>query len=143
MNRILFGKGLLSMPSIACEGQALVTDQPITFLGFVDKETGEIVEDGHPLNGEKLDNKIFIFPKGIGSTVAPYVLVNLKRNNCAPRAIINRESDSGTIAGASTSRIPLIYRLNMDPTEIIKSGDWIKINVDSGKATVEIIPIKD
>ena len=136
----LHGTGLRSMGSLDCEGEALVTTQPITFLGFVDRKTGKIVEKNHELNGQTLKNKIFVFPKGIGSTVAPYVLVNLKKNNVAPIAIINRESDSGTVAGASTSRIPMVYRLDQDPTKIIQTGNWVRISIISGSATIEVIP---
>ena len=135
---VLSGSGLRSLGSLFCEGEALVTSQPITFLGFIDKTTGEVVEKDHELYGNKLENKIFVFPKGIGSTVAPYVLVNLKKNNVAPIAIINRESDSGTVAGASTSRIPMVYQLDQDPTSVIQSGDWIKISIDKGKAKITV-----
>lgn len=132
------GLGLRSLQNITVEGEALVTKSPITFLGFVNKETGEIVEKDHELFGQSIKNKIFVFPRGIGSTVAPYVLINLKMNNAAPLAIINRESDSGTVAGASASRIPMVYRLDGDPVEIIKNGQKVKLTIKDGKATIEI-----
>ena len=136
---ILNGLGLRSLQNMSIEGDALVTKLPITFLGFVDKQTGEIVEKEHELYGKSIKNKIFVFPRGIGSTVAPYVLINLKRNNVAPLAIINRESDSGTVAGASASRIPMVYRLDGDPVELIKNGQKIKIKIENGKATIELV----
>ena len=136
---ILKGLGLRSLQNVTVEGEALVTTSPITFLGFVDKETGEIVEKEHELYGKTIKNKIFVFPRGIGSTVAPYVLINLKRNGAAPRAIINRESDSGTVAGASASRIPMVYRLDSDPTTTIKNGQKLKIKIENGQAKIEII----
>lgn len=136
----LNGIGLRSMKNISIEGEVLVTDTPITFLGFVDKDTGEIVDKEHPLFGKSIKNKIFVFPKGIGSTVAPYVLINLRRNNAAPLAIINRESDSGTVAGASASRIPMVYRIKQgDPTSILKSGSKIKIVITNGNAEIEVL----
>ena len=67
------GKGLESQKEWDITGEALVTDVPITFLGFVNRETGTIEEEGHPLDGVSMANKILIFPKGSGSTVAPYV----------------------------------------------------------------------
>ena len=136
---ILKGLGLRSLQNITVEGEALVTNSPITFLGFVNKETGEIVEKEHELYGKSIKNKIFVFPRGIGSTVAPYVLINLKRNNSAPLAIINRESDSGTVAGASASRIPMVYRLDKDPVASIQTGQKIRIEINNGQATIEII----
>lgn len=136
---ILKGLGLRSLQNITIEGEALVTKSPITFLGFVNKETGEIVEKEHELFGQSIKNKIFVFPRGIGSTVAPYVLINLKRNNVAPLAIINRESDSGTVAGASACRVPMVYRLDKDPLEIIKNGQKLKLTIKDGNATIELL----
>ena len=136
---ILKGLGLRSLQNITLEGEALVTSSPITFLGFINKETGEIVEKEHELYGQTIKDKIFVFPRGIGSTVAPYVLINLKRNNAAPLAIINRESDSGTVAGASASRIPMVYRLNADPVKTIKNGQKLRMKIENGNATIEIL----
>lgn len=136
---IITGIGLRSLQNITIEGEALVTDSPITFLGFVNKETGEIVEKEHELYGKSIKDKIFVFPRGIGSTVAPYVLINLKRNNSAPLAIINRESDSGTVAGASASRIPMVYRLDKDPIVNIKTGQKLKITISNGQANIEVL----
>ena len=133
---ILEGFGLRSLRNITIEGEALVTKTPITFLGFVDKESGIIVDKEHELFGQSIKNKIFVFPRGIGSTVAPYVLINLKKNNCHPLAIINRESDSGTVAGASASRIPMVYRLDKDPLVTIKTGQKVKIEIVDGKAKI-------
>ena len=136
---ILKGLGLRSLQNITLEGEALVTSSPITFLGFINKETGEIVDKEHELYGQTIKDKIFVFPRGIGSTVAPYVLINLKRNNAAPLAIINRESDSGTVAGASASRIPMVYRLDADPVSTIKNGQRLRVKIENGKATIEIL----
>ena len=136
---ILKGLGLRSLQNITLEGEALVTSSPITFLGFINKETGEIVDKEHELYGQTIKDKIFVFPRGIGSTVAPYVLINLKRNNAAPLAIINRESDSGTVAGASASRIPMVYRLDADPVTTIKNGQKLRMKIENGNATIEIL----
>ena len=71
------GRGLPSQGDFTITGEAFVTDAPITFLGFVNRETGVIEEPGHPADGQSMAGKIAIFPRGIGSTVAPYVLLEL------------------------------------------------------------------
>lgn len=136
MRLTMEGVGLRSMKNITLEGQVLVTSKPITLLGFVDMDTGNIVDEKHPLYSQSIKDKIFVFPRGIGSTVAPYVLINLRKNNTAPLAIINRESDSGTVAGASASRIPMVYRLNQDPISVLQTGDIVKISIKNGKAMI-------
>ena len=101
------GKGLESQSEWEITGEALVTDVPITFLGFVNRETGTIEEEGHPLDGISMANKILIFPKGSGSTVAPYVLLGLFYNGNGPKAIINTDLDQQTIPACSLLAVPL------------------------------------
>ncbi|MFW9930038.1 MAG: aconitase X swivel domain-containing protein [Candidatus Thorarchaeota archaeon] len=129
------GIGLRSFGNYSVEGEAIVTDQPITLLGFVDHTNGKIVEKDHPLNGQSIKNKIFIYPRGLGSTVGPYVLLNLRDFNTAPLAILNRESDQGTVSGCSVARIPLAYQLDVTK---FKDGNWIKVKFSNGKAIVEV-----
>jgi predicted aconitase with swiveling domain len=119
-------------------GEAIVTKNPITLLGFVDPKTGEITEAEHDLNGQSITDKIFVFPRGVGSTVGPYTLINLMKNGKGPLAIINRESDQGTVAGCSVARIPLAYGFEQDPTKFISSGDKVTIKFESGTSKVQI-----
>ena len=132
------GKALRSMGRLEVSGEALVTKNPITLLGFVDPKTGEITEDGHDLNGQSITDKIFVFPRGVGSTVGPYTLINLMKNKKGPLAIINRQSDQGTVAGCSVARIPLAYGFEQDPTIFISSGDKVIIKFESGTSRVQI-----
>jgi predicted aconitase with swiveling domain len=126
------------MGSLQISGEAIVTKTPITLLGFVDPKTGNITEESHDLNGQCITGKIFVFPRGVGSTVGPYTLINLVKNDKGPIAIINRESDQGTVAGCSVARIPLAYGFKEDPTDIIKTGDKVRISFESGKSLITI-----
>ena len=136
--RTLHGKGLMSLGKMRVEGEAVVTTEPITFLGFLDSETGQVTKKGSELDGVSIAGKVFVFPRGVGSTVGPYVLVNLARNGLAPTAMINRESDSGTVAGASVAGIPLVYRLEEDPITFIRTGDHVIISLNNGDAEVTV-----
>ena len=57
--RVVTGKG----KGILC-GTALVTTEPICFLGGVDVKTGNITEQGHPLYGACIKDTILVFPTG-------------------------------------------------------------------------------
>ena len=71
------GLGIPSQDEWSITGKALVTDVPITYLGYVNRDTGVIEEPGHPLDGIKIADKVLVYPKGSGSTVAPFVLMGL------------------------------------------------------------------
>ncbi|RZD35473.1 MAG: hypothetical protein CXT75_08000 [Methanobacteriota archaeon] len=136
---IINGKGLKSQSEWVVEGEALVTDVPITFLGFVNRNTGVIEEEGHPINGKTMANKILIFPKGSGSTVAPYVLLGLFYNGNGPIAIINTDLDQQTIPACSLLGIPYAHSFNDNPCQTVNNGDKIRLKLNNGNVKLEAL----
>ena len=133
------GKGLQSQEEWIVEGEALVTDVPITFLGFVNRNTGTIEEEGHPINNQSMAGKILIFPKGSGSTVAPYVLLELFYNGNGPKAIINTDLDQQTIPACSLLGVPYAHSFSEDPCQAINSGDKIRFKLSDGNVKLECL----
>jgi len=113
-------------------GIALVSPEPIGFLGGVDPETGIIVERGHPLEGRSVTGRVLVFPTGKGSTVGSYVLYRLAANRLAPAAIINAESEAIVAVGAIISDIPMV-----DQVDITRFRDGDLVTVDGGKIIIE------
>ncbi len=136
MKIVLRGEGLRGLKNPRVEGEALVTQMPISFLGFIDPNTGKVIQKGHELEGKSIKGKILVFSTGIGSTVGSYVLINLANRGLAPKAIIQRASDTVTLVGAVIGEIPLVHRLEKDPLTVIEDGD--RVIVDSEKGIVEI-----
>ena len=119
------------------EGEAIVTKQLVSFLGGVDPDKGIVVERGHELEGQSITNKVLVFPRGKGSTSGPYVIYKMSKRKTAPSAIINVNAEPIIAVGAAMGSIPMVDRLDQDPLEIIKTGDYVKVDGDEG--TVEII----
>ena len=117
----------------SAKGPALISGEPLSFLGGVDPKTGEIIEEGHPLKGENVKGKILIFPHGKGSTVGSYVMLGLSKNNKAPAGIINLEAEPIIIVGAIISKIPMVDRPAKDIFQIVKNGDILEIDGTKGK----------
>lgn len=115
-------------------GTALVSEKTISFYGGVDPNTGVIVEKGHDLEGKSIAGKVFVFPKGSGSTVGSYTLLRLKKNGKAPLAIVNRECETIVAVGAIISDIPCVDNIEVSK---IKTGQKVKVDGDSG--TVELL----
>lgn len=119
------------------EGKAVVTAQPLSFLGGVDPERGVIMDLKHELYGVSIVGSVLTFPQGKGSTVGSYVMYELKRNGKAPAAIINASSETIVAVGAIISNIPLIDRLDVDPIAAIKPGSHVLVNCVDGFIEVE------
>jgi predicted aconitase/predicted aconitase with swiveling domain len=133
------GKGLPSQTDFTVRGEAFVTSAPITLLGFVNRETGVIEEEGHPANGESMAGKIAIFPKGSGSTVAPYVLLELYYRGMAPLAICNTDIDQQSAPACSLEGIPYAYGFNAGIFQSIKSGDLVELQRTGDEITIRKI----
>ncbi len=111
-------------------GEALVSPEPISFFGGVDPETSEVIEKGHPLEGQKIAGKILVFPTGKGSTVGSYTLYRLKQKGLAPAAIINARADPVVAVGAIMADIPMV---DLVPWEKISTGDFVEVEGDEIK----------
>jgi len=116
-------------------GIALVSRQPISFLGGVDPATGVLREPRHELLGQCIRGRVLVFPHGKGSTAGSYVIYQLARNGTAPSAIVVRQAEPIVAVGAIIAGIPMVHRLDADPTKVIRTGDLV--TVDGEIVTVE------
>lgn len=112
-----------------CEGEALVSMKPISFLGGVNPENGEIVEKNHDLHGECIRDKVLCFPHGHGSTVGSYVLYSLAKKKMAPKAIINQKADPVVAVGAIIADVPMMDQVDITK---IKTGDLLEVDAYKG-----------
>ena len=112
-----------------CKAQALVSKQPISFLGGVDPTSGKIVEKNHELYGECIRDKVLCFPHGHGSTVGSYVLYSLAKKNIAPKAIVNQTADPVVVVGAIIADIPMIDQIDINQ---IRTDDIVEVDAYSG-----------
>ncbi len=109
------------------EGVAVVSEKPVSFLGDVDPETGDIVDRNSDVFGENISGKIFIFPESRGSTVGTYVLLQMRKKGTAPAGIVMLESEAIVAVGAIISEIPLVDRPEINVLDMVKNGDRVRI----------------
>ncbi|KUK35779.1 MAG: Uncharacterized protein XD66_1515, partial [Thermacetogenium phaeum] len=112
-------KGRKIVEGIA-EGEALVTRDPISFMGSINPKTGYVIERGHEIEGQCLKGKILVFPSAKGSTGGSYMLYDLVRNGVGPAGIVNAEADSVVVIGAIVADLPMVDRINIAE---IETGD--------------------
>ena len=132
------GRGIPSQSQWEVSGKALVTDVPITYLGYVNRDTGVIEEPGHPLDGVPIKDTILIYPKGSGSTVAPFVLMGLIYTDFGPTAIVNRDVCTLTLPAASLLGVPYAHGFENDPIMGVNTGDEVSLTLSDGKVTLTV-----
>ena len=112
------------------EGIVLKSENPINFLGTVDKKTGIISDKNHDLFEKPIKGIILVFPSGVGSSVGAYTIYSIKSNNVAPLAMICQKADLTVATGCALANIPLITISNEDFSSI-KNGMKISFDTDS------------
>ena len=132
------GKGIPSQTQWEFSGKALVTDVPITYLGYVNRDTGVIEEPGHPLDGVPIKDTVLIYPKGSGSTVAPFVLMGLIYTGFGPMAIVNRDVCPLTLPAASLLGVPYAHGFGDDPTIRVNTGDDVSLSLSDGEVSLRV-----
>jgi predicted aconitase with swiveling domain/8-oxo-dGTP pyrophosphatase MutT (NUDIX family) len=116
------------------EGEVLVSDAPVSFLGGVAPATGELTD--RP--GGSIAGRVFAFPRGKGSTVGSYVMLEMKRVGTLPAAIINEAAEPIVATGAVLSGVPLVDGIDLS---LLRNGD--RCIVDGSAGTVELPDVEE
>ncbi len=117
-------------------GEVLKLDEPLSFWGGVDPQTGEITDLRHPQGGMSVKGKILMMPFGRGSSSGSSVIAEGIRSGSGPAGIIMMEADEILALGAIAAdeiygkAMPLIV-VEKTEYETYSTGDQIAIS-DNG-----------
>jgi uncharacterized protein len=131
MNKILKGRKIVEGKA---EGFAIVTSEPLSFMGSINPKTGQIIERGHEIEGEYLKGKVFVFPTSKGSTGGSYMLYDVVKNGVGPVAIVNAEAESVVVIGAIVADLPMVDRIDINQ---IQTGDYLIIDANNGIVEIQ------
>ncbi len=112
------------------KGTIMKSNNPINFLGAVDKKTGLIRDENHDLFEKSVKDTILVFPHGIGSSVGAYTIYSLKSNNSAPLAMVCLKADLTTASGCALANIPLVI-ISKEEFDSLENGKDFEIDTDS------------
>lgn len=85
-------------------GRMLRLDEPLSFWGGMDPDTGTLIDRRHPQFGALLTGTILVMPSGRGSSSSSSVLAEAIRAGTAPAGILLRETDGIIALGAVVAR---------------------------------------
>lgn len=139
MDNVIQGRALVEGEAA---GLALWSDQPLSFWGGYDQNTGEIIDRRHPLSGKVGTNRVIAIPHTRGSSTTTAVLLESVRQGKAPAAIITTGVASflalaSIVADELYGRNFPVVMVDEEDFGRIDSGQWISINADG---VIEIAP---
>lgn len=115
----------------------LWANEPMSFWGTVDPQSGVIRDNRHSLYQKNMSGKVLAFTTPKGSSGTGLIILEQVRTGCAPAAIINLRSDPVVLTG------PIIAKrfYNVDiPVVNISEEDYAKLE---GAKEVEFFDDRD
>jgi predicted aconitase with swiveling domain len=140
-DRVLVGRAVVAG---SAKGNALVSKEALSFWGGLSPHTGEIIDRRHERSGANVSGRIFVFPRGKGSSTSSATLMESIKNGVAPAAIVNLRVDPILALGSIVSNelynkaMPIVV-LDEQDFFSIKEGDCLSIESD-GKVIVSSKP---
>lgn len=132
MDKIII-KGRPAMSGIA-EGVALVFPDSIAGnSGSLGDKTGVICERGNPARGLSVKDGILVLPCAKGSNGFSAHFKAAKIMGICPAGWVITKMDSRLGVAVASLEVPAVADFEgVDPIEVIKNGDWVKIDGDTG-----------
>lgn len=114
-------------------GEALVSDEPLSFWGGYDFRTGEIVDRRHPLSGANAAGRVLAIPFTRGSSTTTAVLLEAVRAGTAPAAIVTTGVDTffalaSIVAQEMYGRSIPVVALEAGDFKRLRTGDRLVID---------------
>jgi len=91
-----------------------------------------VIDFGHEWYGKDISGKILVFRTVKGSSAWSISHQALRFVGKSPKAYIIKEINPQAALGAVVARIPAITDFDQDPTKVISTGDWVKVDADKG-----------
>lgn len=128
-------RGRCVVPGVS-EGLALVTRDRISGWGGIDSRTGTIVETRHELKGVSFAGRVLVFPGAKGSSGWSNAFHLTRSMGVAPAAMLFNEMSTKIALGAVVTRAPSLTDFDRDPLDVIRTGDWVRVDADRGVVEV-------
>lgn len=122
-------------------GEVLILDEPLSFWGGTDLETGVITDVHHPQRGTLLGGRVVVMAASRGSSSSSSVLAEQVRSGVAPAALILGVADAilalGALAAAEVYGIhlPIVLLGAADLAALPRAG---RLEVVAGEDVAEI-----
>jgi predicted aconitase with swiveling domain len=75
---------------------------------------------------------VLVTPTGKGSSMGPVISWYAMKEGNNPAAVICLKAEAILASAAITAGIPMVDKLDKNPLEVIKTGDYVKVDATAG-----------
>lgn len=118
------------------EGEALVMREGFSPRYDLDRLTGIISRIGHSAEGISLRDRILVIPTAKGGVAGGWAFFDLQHKGIAPKALVFGKLNPVMVQGAVLAKMPITEGWSEDATELIRTGDRIRVDPHAKTITV-------
>ena len=135
MSRII--RGHPGIGSGIIEGEAIVAKDNFSARYDLDLKTGRFSRPAHKLFSESFADRIIVLDIAKGGVASAWMLHVLMSGPHRPKALLLNSANPIMAQGASFGAMPLVDRFETDITDVVRTGD--RLRVDPASGTVEVL----
>ena len=125
------------------QGMGLTLDEPLSWWGGIDPETGTVIDRSHPQCGACTTGRILVLPGGRGSSGGSAVLAESIRLRTGPAGLVLRTVDPILVVGAMVAAE--LYPRRRCPVVVVEHGyDLLSghspVRIHSGGLVEQVLP---
>ncbi len=119
------------------EGEALVAGDDFSARYDLDRINGVFSRPQHKLHGQSYADKILVLNTAKGGVASAWMLHEMTSRGLAPKAILFNRANTILAQGAALAEMTMCDRFeDGDVTELIRSGERVKVDPKRGLVTV-------
>lgn len=119
------------------EAPVLVSRHPFSARYDLDRTTGLVTREGHPLQGQSLSGRIFVAPGVQGGVAAGWAIPAMAARKVCFAGLLLGVTNPVMVQGAVRAGVPIGAGWDIDMLEALNTGDIIRF--DPGRHLVTLI----
>jgi predicted aconitase with swiveling domain len=121
----------------AVTGTALVAHDNFSARYDLDRVKGTFSRPAHKLYGQSYVGLILVLQTAKGGVATAWMLHEMAARGLAPKAIVFNRTNTILAQGAAFADLTMVDRFEAgDPTQLIRTGDEVRIEPDKGLVTI-------
>ena len=119
------------------EGEALVSRHGFNARYDMDRRRGVFSRPSHDLYGQPYAGRILVFTTAKGGVATSWALRDLREKGLAPAGLVFQQANPIVVQGTVFAQMPILHRLEPDPVESLRTGDWVRL--DPARGLLEVL----
>jgi hypothetical protein len=118
-------------------GEVVFSDAPFNFY-LTNPLTSEVIEEGHPMKGKSLKNKIVALPSGKGSSVVQVDgLYQLSMHRNAPSGLVILNPEPTIVSAAFVADVTLATGIDRDTYDLLRNAKFVELSVKDSEIIIK------